>query len=310
MTGSDAIGDLSGGISHTFTGSVPELIVSETKIARKRSDIVLPLNFDEIEEQPAEVRAALIAQHLYRDFEPEFANPAFRIAGITANQIVTWFDWIQSVDGAPKDHKSLAPNEKWLVGYVGWHEAVPFLQELAWLRFAFDAGATPGDLLAWGVEPFTVIQLEWWQRREGETLIWQHVRAARNGWGTRYLSAAVRDVYRNLISFVDRPDTPTQFIETFASELQEVRDLLAFFSPETPRLSEARQAEWSKAFLDAGIKKIAPDAIGRFSQYMRGGFKDGNLRQPLELVARGLEQQGVGPSDWVDFDAAAFGRAI
>lgn len=310
MSGSDAVADLSGGILHSFTGSVPNLIVNETKIARKRSGITLPIDIDSLDELPAEVRAALIAQHLYRDFEPEFANPAFRIAGITAHQIVTWFDWIESVDGAPKDNKALAPNQKWLVGYVGWHESVPHLQELAWLRHAFDAGATSGDLLAWGVHPFTVIQLEWWQRRKGESLIWQHVRAARNGWGTRYLSAAVRDVYRNLISFVDRPDTPPRFIEEFARELQEVRDLLAFFSPDAPKLSDARQAEWSNAFLEAGIKRIAPDSIGRFSLYLKGGFKDGNLRQPLELVARGLEQQGVEPSDWANFDVARFGRAV
>ena len=310
MTGSDAAADLQGGILHVYPGSVSEAIVEKTRIAGTRSKFKLKLDLDELAELPAEVRAALIAQQIYKDFDAEFANPAFNIASITAHQIVTWFAWNQDADGSPRESKSSKPNEKWLVSYVGWHEVVPELAELGWLRFAFDAGVTPGDLKAWGVNPFTIIQLEWWQRREGESLIWQHVRAARNGWGTRYLSAAVRDVYRNLLKFVDQPGVPQRFIDVFAVELQEVRDLIAFFSDDAEPLSTERQAEWSRAFLDCGISRITPDAVGRFSFYLPAGFKDGNLRRPLEQVARGLELIGVEPKDWAEFDVARFGRAV
>lgn len=302
MANVDFVGDTSGGITHYWPGRLSDRIEGEAKLSPALSGKELPFPLDFLGDQAAEVRAALIAYELYDGYEPEFWTRAYKIAGINARFIASvWDPTVLTGDG--KDH-----SKKWLVGYTGATEnVVGRLQELAWLRHAIGAGATPADLVSWGVDKFTVIQLQWWERRENETRLSQHIRAIRNGWGLRYLEAAVRDVYRNLLQTVDAQQ-PTEFIAEWETELAEVRELQTFFSPDTALLSDKDQKEWAKAFFAAGIEKIAPDAWGQFAHFLPASFKEGVLRKPLEPIARYLQSTGVGPGDWANFDASWFGR--
>ena len=303
MAAVDSLGDVSGGITHYWPALQSETIEDRFALSPARSGKALGIDLDFLGAQSAEIRAALVAYEIYEGFAPEFQTAAYRIAGMNARDIATRFDWSCELPPS-KDVK-----DKWLVDYIGANEdLVKRLQELAWLRHAFESGVTGADLLDWGVSLFTVIQLTWWERRPGETRLSQHIRAIRNGWGLRYLEQSVRDTYRNLLLFIDKGDAPTEFLEKFATDLAEVRELQAFFSPNAITLSARRQAEWAKAFLDAGILKIAPDAIGQFAHFLPASFKQGLLRKPLEPIARYLESVGVEPKDWADFDSAFFGR--
>jgi len=302
MADIDFIGDATGGLTHYWPGRLSEKLEDQASIPDARSGKKLFLDQDLLDSFAAEIRAAVIAHNIYIDYKAEFWTPAYNIAGINARDIATRFsrsEW--TGDGTTNA-------EKWLIGYTGAsEEIVGFLQELAWLRSALSAGATQADLLAWGVSKFTVVQLGWWERKPGETRLSQHIRAIRNGWGLRYLDQSVRDVYGNLIRTVDAQQ-PAEFIERWSDDLTDVRALLAFFDEDTPTLSDTAQAAWAKAFLDAGITKIAPDAWGQFAHFLPASFKAGELRKPLEPIARYLESIGVGPKDWAGFDESWFGR--
>ena len=257
MAAVNFIGDVSGGITHYWPALLSETIEERFTLPPARSGKTLNVDLDYLDEQSAEIRAALIAFELYDGFSPDFGTAAYRIAGINARDVASRFDWRES---RPENQQ---PQDKWLVDYMGANEdIVKKLQELTWLRHALEAGATPADLVEWGVSLFTVIQLTWWERREGETRLSQHIRAIHNGWGLRYLEQSARDTYRNLLQFIDKGAAPDAFLDRFESDLADVRELQVFFAEETETLSDARQAEWAKAFLDAGIIKVAPDAWG------------------------------------------------
>lgn len=299
----DAIGEVAGGATYFWPGDAVDEIVNQFKIPTTRSDIQLSLSDDFLQEQSPEIAAALIAEELYRNFSPEFNTSAYKISGIVARDIVARFPWELS------DDKTLSEQDKWFVKFYGSGDnVVKALQELAWLRHAFDAGATPADLIAWGVSSFTVIQLIWWQGKESETLLQRHIRAIRNGWGLRWLDEAVRDTYRNLLKFVDKGDAHPLFLEKFETELTQARELLDFFSPEAKKLTQEQQFEWAVAFGTENHLRILPDAVGRFSLYIPQALKRGVLRQPLEQVARYLGSVGVTPKTWSAFDETWFGR--
>jgi hypothetical protein len=305
MAVNDAIGELAGGVIYLWPGDANDNILEDFEFPTERSGIKLAIDLGFLEQQSPEIAAALIAEELYRDFSQAFNTSAYRIAGINARDIVARFPW-HSAD----DKTDLPETGKWFVEWTGTDERiVRRLQEVAWLRHAFDAGATPADLLDWGVDPFTVVQLIWWQRKPDETLLARHIRAIRNGWGLRWLEEAARDTYRNLIKFVDQGAAHQAFLDAFEVELAEVRELLAFFADDAEQLSPDRQTEWAIAFGENDHLRILPDAVGRFGQYVPAALKRGVLRRPLEPVARYLESIGVTPETWPEFDEAWFGRS-
>ena len=305
MSVNDAIGEFAGGVTYLWPGDANDQILENFEFPTERSDIQLTIDLEFLKRQSPEIAAALIAEELYRDFRPEFNTDGYRLASINARDIVARFPW-NSADEKP----DLPDSQKWFVEWTGAEERVVLrLQELAWLRYAFDAGATAADLLAWGVDPFTVIQLVWRQRKPGETLLARHIRAIRNGWGLRWLEETSLDTYRNLIKFVDQGAAGEAFLSTFEANLTEVRELLAFFADDAQLLSPERQTEWAIAFGENQHLRILPDAVGRFGQYVPAALKRGVLRRPLEQIARYLESIGVTPETWPNFDDTWFGRA-
>ena len=300
MAAVDQIGSASGGVIHMWPAAQTEAIVAKFVLPPQRSDIQLSLEPQFLKQQPSDVAAALIAGELEQHFAGELGTAGTRLAGLAAREAISRFPW----NAGPEPENQ---TERWLVDYFGGSDKViRDLLELGYLRFALDSGATPADLDAWGVSRFTIAQLTWWQRRPGESRLQQHIRAIRNGWGLRYLDEAVRDSYCNLFAFID--DAPASWLERFAVELDEIRQVQDFFAEDAVVLSVDRQAEWAAAFLDAGITKIAPDATGRYAHFLPFSFRQGQLRKPLEPIARYLEQIGVGPADWADFDESFFGR--
>jgi hypothetical protein len=301
MAAVDVIGSADGGVIHIWPAAQSESIAERLVIAPERSEIKLSLDQDFLHPLPIELRASLIAHELEDHFAGELGTHGVRLATLSAREIVSRFPW--NSGKREEDH-----TKKWLVDYFGEpSKVVPALQELSWLRFALDSGATPADLEAWGVHRFTIAQLIWWQRRPGETRLSQHIRAIRNGWGLRYLDETVRDQYRNLFKFID--DAPPQWLERFSVDLDEIREVQDFFAEDAQTLSKERQAEWAAAFLEAGLTKIAPDATGRYAYFLPASFKLGILRKPLEPIARYLETIDVTPSTWADFDQSWFGRS-
>ena len=297
----DEIGSMSGSQFHLWRSERASEIVAANQISPERSKLKVDLDLGELY---PETGAAEIARIIYEGSAIEFGTESFRIARILANQTafaasqpdrVEAFGFRKS-DGEFKD----------LVGIVSQNdERVANGLTLGWLYYAFEVGATPGDLLNWGVNEFLVIQLQWWQRREGETLLNQHIRALRNGWGLPWLSKATRDNYGNLIREINRGNVPDQIQEHFKNEIAEVRELLTFFGEldlpnetknEPSRLSANRATEWANAFAKS-VHFIAPDAKGRWGSLPEVSLKAGELRGCAAPVARYLDELGYQPSD-------------
>lgn len=290
----DEIGDLSGSQIHYWPGERTRSIVEQFKFSTERSAIQLDRDVSALE---PEIRAAEIARSLYQDHDAEFGTEAFTLAAIRARTIASLID--------PPFDKS-APKQ--LVGFIGQkHFLVQWAQELAWLSFAFDFGATEADLLAWGVDEFVVIQLLWWQKRNNETRLQQHIRALRNGWALPALSLTVRDAYANLIRFVDKGQVPGAMIEHFAADFDEVRELLDFFGENAEQLSESKIKQWAEAF-EKNVEFIAPDARGRWGSLPKVSLARGELRWPAVDLARFFERENVKPADLAKLDPAYFGR--
>ena len=291
----DEIGDLSGSQIHSWSGERREAIENALVVKPKRSKLVLDRDVSGLNKV---VRAAEIARDIYEDTWLEFNSNTFQIAAVRAATIAAVAGGKHALSGGDEN--------KFLIGwYAQTSILVEDVQELAWLSYAFDAGATEADLIEWGVSRFTVAQLKWWQRREGETLLNQHIRAYRNGWGLRLLSNTVRDTYCNLLRFVDKGAFPADAVEALAEPIQQARDLIHFFgeswssgqkAPEQVPLSEERAKQWAEAFA-ANLSFIAPDARGRWGYLPPVSLKAGHLRTPADLVARYLDSQGFEPSD-------------
>lgn len=144
MSTHDEIGDLSGSQIHYWPSERTRAIVESFKFSTERSAIQLDRDVSALE---PEIRAAEIARNLYQDHVAEFGTEAFTLAAIRARTIASLID--------PPFDKS-APKQ--LVGFIGQkHFLVQWAQELAWLSFAFDFGATEADLLAWGVDRKSVV---------------------------------------------------------------------------------------------------------------------------------------------------------
>ncbi len=294
MSVHDEIGDLSGGQFHLWDSERSEAIAGAFDPGTKRSGITLERNLAGL---PQEVIAAEIARQVLTDKELEFGTDTFHIATITSRNIVENFFEKKNED------------EKWFIGYFGkGQDVVPTISALGWLHQSLAAGVTPADLVEWGIEPFTVAQLVWWQAKPGETRLSQHVRALRNGWGLRYLAAAIRDNYGNLTRMIDRGKVPDWFLEDFADDIADVRELLDFFRDQSradeknhepiQELPEERKAEWAKAFDNHGLQTISPDNRGRWAMYPAQALAKGTLREPLNSIARYWEQIGHKPADW------------
>ena len=288
----DEIGDLQGGQGHLWRSERRQAIIDNFKFDETRSNLTLDRDLEGL---PQEVIAAEIARNIYGEQRLEFNTRTFHIATLLSRKV------------AEKVFKKSEAKE--LVFYFGGAETlIPAVVPLAWLSQAFDAGATPADLLAWGVEPFTVIQLIWWQAKPGETRLERQIRALRNGWGLPWLAAAVRDNYGNLARAVDRNTSAPDWLEAFANDIVEVRELLDFFrdqsradeKPNEPiqELSDAEKKAWAKAFADAGVLKIAPDARGRWAMLPKQSLEGGDLREPVNTIARYFKQAGFKPKDW------------
>lgn len=292
MSANDEIGDNEGGQAHLWLSERRENIVENFKFDETRSTIELDRDLTGL---PQEVIAAEIARNVYGEKRLEFGTSTLKIATILSRNIA----------------KRIFENndDPQLVGYFGGpDQLIPGVVPLAWLSQAFDAGATPADLLAWGVDEFTVIQLIWWQPKLGETRLEQQIRALRNGWGLPWLAGAVRDNYGNLARSIDRGKSHPDWTKKFEADVAEVRELLDFFNDQSradekkllpiEQLTDDEKLAWAKVFDAAGIHKIAPDAKGRWSLLSRQGLARGDLREPLNTVARYFKQAGFVPADW------------
>jgi hypothetical protein len=298
MSAHDEIGDLSGGQSHLWNGERRQAIVDVHEFDPKRSGFILQGDYSNL---PQEALAAAIASEIYEDYTI-FDSTPMGVVSYIAREILERALGKQS--------------EKQLVAYFGSAvNVVPTVSAIGWLSHAFEAGITEADLLEWGIDPFVVIQLKWWQRRESESILNQQIRAIRNGWALPWLAAAVRDSYRNLFAFKDR--FPEAWHTKWAAEIEQVVECFEFFGtgtkgdqkaePET--LSEANAEAWAKAFASVEITQIAPDARGRWAMLPKQGLSGGQLREPVYTVARYLQKLGHQPSDWpTAFDADFFGR--
>jgi len=301
----DEIGDLSGSQIHFWPGQRTEEITEASKFSTKRSKLTLDRDVSDL---LPEVRAAEIARNLYEGKRFEFNTASYSTAGIRARTAAALCAARQ-----PEGKNDL-------VGLTGQsHYLAQWALELGYLSHAFDAGATAADLVAWGVDEFVVIQLIWWQRREGESLLQQHIRAIRNGWGLAWLSAAARDSYGNLIRTINRGQAPDWFLESLKVQIEEVRELLTFFgelnlpggngetNDVTPLTSE-ETAKWAEAFAKH-VHVVAPDARGRWGSLPAVSLGRGELRGVAEPIARYLEQQGFKPEDvGTKVTEAFFGR--
>jgi hypothetical protein len=304
MSINDEIGDLSGGQAHLWNSERRWAIVDSFTFDTERSNIELDCDVSKL---TPEARASEIARNLFAGKYLEFGSDSRKLA-VNRSRLI--------IERALTQDR----NEKTIIGYFGGaDDIVPATVELGYLANAFDAGATQGDLIAWGVDPFTVIQLIWWQRRDGETLLAQQIRAIRNGWALPWLAGAVRDQYGNLTRMVDRGKVPEQWIEKFASELAEVREVLEFFRDqsradeqkvEAPRpLSDELKQQWAQAFAARAVTEILPDVRGRWAALPKQGLEAGQLREPLHTVVRYLDAQGFKPADWGNsLTAEFFGR--
>jgi len=314
----DVIASLKGDITICWGRETQRELVERNQLPTTRSNTDLGLDADFLASQEPEIRAAIIAKALYGEAEGEFNTEAHVLAAVSARLISTYHrhDASEAIPDIPPVQLSYADRSAapkvWLVDYfAGSKAATRDLQEVAWLRFAFDFGATPGDLLAWGVSEFAVLQLIWWQRRDGESILQQHIRALRNGWAVRYLSAAVRSEYQALLTMIDAGNrAPEWFLNRYEAEIAQLRELRDFFDVDTARLAPSRAGEWAQAFLAAGLTKATPDAIGKLGWYLSASFKNEQLNLPFEYVARYLEGIGETPESWAQFDEVAFfGRA-
>ncbi len=287
MSINDEIGHMSGGQSHLWRGERRNAIVAAHKFDETRSGFELKGDYTRL---PQEALAAAIASeifenHLIMDVDP---TPIIRHC---AREIL--------------ERAFCEQPQKLLVSFFGNAiDVVPTVAAIGWLSRAFDAGITEGDLIAWGVDPFVVIQLKWWQRQPGETLLNQHIRAQRNGWALRWLAEAERDCYRNLYAFKD--GFPEPWPTRHAEELKQIDALFEFFGtgpkgnqePQPAELSEKDAKAWAAAFAAEPMEKIAPDAKGRWGMLPKQGLDAGQLREPIYTVARYLQQIGIKPKDW------------
>lgn len=294
MSAQDEIGDLSGSQIHLWPSDRTRAIVENFPFTKARSSIKLDRDVSELE---PEIRAAEIARNVYADKDGEFGTSALQLAAVRARTIASLID--------PPVHND---DPKQIIGFVGQkHYLVQWSQELAWLSFALDLGATDADLLAWGVDEFVVVQLIWWQRRPGETLLNQHVRALRNGWALPALAESARDTYGNLMRFVEKGQVPDEMLKVFEVEFAEVRELIAFFDPQGTQLTDAQRKAWAKAF-EQHTELVVPDAKGRWGMLPQVSLKKGELRWPLNELARYFEHLKNAPKDLASIDTGFFGR--
>lgn len=288
----DEIGDVSGGQIHLWNSERRDQIIENFEFDPTRSSIALDRDLQGL---PQETIAAEIARNIYKGKALEFGTSTFHITKLLSRIIV---------EKAFKEDTTKKIVDYLATGLNTVEDIVP----LAWLSRAFDAGATQADLLEWGVEPFVVIQLIWWQAKPEETRLEQHVRAVRNGWGLPILARSLRANYGNLSRMINKGDAPQEFLDEHAKDLAEVNEVLDFFrdetrdlakdEPEVEVLSEDLKLAWAKAFDEAGLRTISPDSKGRWVMYAARGLKNGQLREPLNTVARYFDLKGFKPEDW------------
>jgi len=294
MSAHDEIGDLSGSQIHLWPSDRTRAIVEKFPFTKVRSNLKLDRDVSQLE---PEIRAAEIARNVYADSDGEFGTSAMQLAAVRSRTIASLID--------PPVHND---DPKQIIGFIGQkHFLVQWSQELAWLSFALDLGATDADLLAWGVDEFVVVQLIWWQRKPGETLLNQHVRALRNGWALPALAESVRDTYGNLMRFVEKGQVPNEMLKEFEDDFTQVRELIAFFDSQSAPLSDAQRKAWAKAF-EKNTQFVVPDAKGRWGMLPNVSLKKGELRWPMNELARYFEHLKTEPKDLAALDVAFFGR--
>ena len=294
MSAHDEIGDLSGSQIHLWPSDRTRAIVKDFPFTKYRSKIQLDRDVSHLE---PEIRAAEIARNVYGDKDGEFGTSALQLAAIRARTMASLID--------PPFNKE---DPKKIIGFVGQkHFLVQWAQELGWLSFALDLGATPADLLAWGVDEFVVVQLIWWQKDPGETLLDQHIRGLRNGWALPALSLSIRDTYENLMRFAEKNQIPQEMLDDYATGFAEVRELLEFFGPAHTELTIDQKKAWAKAF-EQNVEFVVPDAKGRWGSLPRVSLKNGELRWPTNDLARFFEYSKIGPSELAGLPRNFFGR--
>ena len=273
MSAGQQIGDPKGAIIHIWQSDLWQRILERNPIQKDELD----MGIDLVDGLPQEVLAGTIATEVYEGSTLELGNPTLKIILEVVRFAAT------KVESALEDR---------MVGYFGepkyW---LPQALSVGYLARIFDRGITPGQLQHLGISDQVIVQLMWWQRREGESLLAQQVRAELAGWCLPAIAAGYREVWGNLFRFLEKSEGAASFKEFHAEALAEISEVLTFFGNPVELSAEA-QAAWANAFKD-DLEALLPDIYGQFSHFPKQVLAKGVLRQPLTTLARYLELRGV-----------------
>ena len=150
-------------------------------------------------------------------------------------------------------------------------------------------------------------QLIWWQRREGETLLEQQVRAELAGWTLPAIALGYRETWGNLFRFLNAAEDTEEFRNLHRDALAEIEQVLDFFGGVAKRhgeqpvepsaLSEDKVSAWANAFAP-DLLVLLPDIYGQFAHIPKQFVAQGKLAEPLTTLARYLEHIGVTPEQF------------
>jgi hypothetical protein len=289
MSSTQQSGSPSGSFTHLWNSDLGSQIAERHRFSGKRSKLALPIVNQDL---PIEAQLTTIAAQLNAESWLELGNNTFTILNKVAWQAVESAQLLEAKDR--------------LIGYLTTPSfSLPQILSVAQLARVFDIGYTPADLLELGVPRDVIAQLCWWQLREGESLLSQHVRAELAGLSLPLVGFGYRAIWRHLFRFLGEDETSIAFVQAHEVELSEIRAVLSFFSHEDssggdtsePKLTESEQAKWALVF-NPELELLLPDLWGPFSHFPKDLISKGKLLRPLTTLARYLVSLGITPKDW------------
>lgn len=289
MSSGQQIGDMKGRQLHIWQTDLWGRILQANPIppATSAHDIQVA------EGLPQELLAGVIASQVYEGSRLEVGNSTLKILVDVTRLAAT------KVESTVGDR---------LVGYFGdpkfW---MPQVLSVGYLARVFDCGITAADLLALGVDDQIVTQLTWWQRREGEGLLEQQVRAELAGWTLPAIALGYRETWGNLFRFLNAAEDAEGFREMHREALTEIEAVLDFFGGvakhrgeqpvEPSALSDEEVSAWAQAF-EPDLLVLLPDIYGQFAYIPKRFVEQGKLAEPLTTLARYLRHIGVTPEQF------------
>jgi hypothetical protein len=211
MSSSQHASDFKGRITHVWQTDLWSKIIERNPIKKSKAAI----EKSAYSASPVELVAGQIALETYEGTTLELGNSTVKILADIARSAVS----------------HIADEKDYLVQYQGEPKfLVPQTYSVAILARVFDLGVTPLALLEKGITPAFVVQLLWWQKREDETLLEQQVRAELAGWCLPAVAVGYRDIWGNLMRAISKSTGVEVFLEKYASELKEIKEVLEFFA--------------------------------------------------------------------------------